>query len=347
VLGRGQGGPGGRRRPLQGFSRASSGATLLDRQDIGLLLSTSSARESHEWAVFQAGVFSHEVRSGLFGAADADGDGVIGYPEIRAFIARANESIPNDRYRPELYLRAPSGGAPLLDIRAALVHRVEIPAAAAGHHFLEDPRGVRLVDFHNGKLAVHLVRPQNVSHLYLQRAWDGREYILPASPEVLDTAKLVAQEPHVGVRSAAHDAFAALFALSYDGPTPTRPPASQAGPRPPVDAVTSPGLPQGNTRRIAGWSLIFTSAMSAAVSAELFVSARALDSAAVGPHRSAQEAADDNQRARSYFRSASLVAGFAGAVALTGAAVLLWPDSSHLKAVASSDGGLLAWRQRF
>jgi hypothetical protein len=345
VLGRG---PGGQRRPLQGFSHSDSRATLLDRQDIGLLLSTSSARESHEWAAFQAGVFSHEVRSGLFGAADADGDGVIGYPEIRAFIARANESIPNDRYRPELYARAPSSGGPLLDIRAALLHRVDIPATAAGHHFLEDPRGVRLVDFHNDKLPVHLVRLQNASHLYLQRTWDGREYLLPAVPAVLDTAALAAHEPHVAARSAANDAFTALFALPYDGPGEAGPaPASvmQAGSRPPPDAPSAPGT--GSTRRIAGWTLIVTSAMAAAVSAELFVSARALESAAVGPRRSAEEAAEDRQRGRTYFRSASLVAGLAGVAALTGSAVLLWPESSRVQAVATADGGLLAWHGRF
>ena len=47
-------GPGGVARPAHGFSRLGG---LLDRGDVGLLLSTSSARESHEWEGFQAGVF--------------------------------------------------------------------------------------------------------------------------------------------------------------------------------------------------------------------------------------------------------------------------------------------------
>jgi hypothetical protein len=59
-------GPGGRRRPLHGFSKIEN---LIRRDHVGLLLSTSSAAESHEWEAFQAGVFSHEVRSGLYGAA--------------------------------------------------------------------------------------------------------------------------------------------------------------------------------------------------------------------------------------------------------------------------------------
>ena len=58
---------------------------LRPRENVGLLLSTSSARESHEWSGFESGVFSHEVRSGLYGAADADGDGRVSYAEIAAF----------------------------------------------------------------------------------------------------------------------------------------------------------------------------------------------------------------------------------------------------------------------
>jgi len=55
-------GPGGQRRPIQaGFSQAMQ---LSADSRVGLLLSTSSARESHEWEGIQGGVFSHEVRSG-------------------------------------------------------------------------------------------------------------------------------------------------------------------------------------------------------------------------------------------------------------------------------------------
>ena len=52
-------GPGGERQEAHGFSTL---AGLAGRADVGLLLSTSSARESHEWSEFQAGIFSHEVR---------------------------------------------------------------------------------------------------------------------------------------------------------------------------------------------------------------------------------------------------------------------------------------------
>src|SRR5262249_17771567 len=90
-------GPGGERRPVSGFQDSRE---LASDPRVGLLLSTSSARESHEWEGFQAGVFSHEVRSGLYGAADADGDGQVSYREIAAFVSKANAAIPNERFRP-------------------------------------------------------------------------------------------------------------------------------------------------------------------------------------------------------------------------------------------------------
>ncbi len=54
---------GERRRVDRPFYRARSLAKMFP--DTGFLLSTSSGRSSHEWEAFQAGVFSHEVRSGL------------------------------------------------------------------------------------------------------------------------------------------------------------------------------------------------------------------------------------------------------------------------------------------
>jgi len=83
-------GPGGARRTLAGFVERDA-ASRAGR--VGFLLSSSVSGESHEWAGFEAGVFSHEVRSGLYGAADADGDGMVTYREIAAFVARANEAI--------------------------------------------------------------------------------------------------------------------------------------------------------------------------------------------------------------------------------------------------------------
>ena len=206
VMGRG---PGGRRRPMGGFVELGALAT---RRDVGLLLSTSSARESHEWAAYQAGVFSQEVRSGLYGAADADRDGLVSYTEIGAFVDRANTAIRNERYRPEVYARPPARGQALIDLRPALARRIEV-APGGGHQFIEDTAGIRHADFHNDA-PVRLVRPGE-GRLYLRRNADGREIVLPPEVAVLNTAELPLQEPRSSARDAAHDAFGSLFAMPF------------------------------------------------------------------------------------------------------------------------------------
>jgi hypothetical protein len=209
VLGRGAGGS---RRPFVGFSQQLSG--IAERPDVGLLLSTSSARESHEWAAFQAGVFSHEVRSGLYGAADADGNGLVSYVEIASFVDRANVSVPNEQFRPEVFARPPpAGGATLLDLRPAMGARIEVDGAFRGHHYVEDSTGVRWADFHNGG-SVRMVRP-SPARLYLRRAAEDREQVLAEGAAVVRTAELPVQDAHVAARGAANDLFRALFALPF------------------------------------------------------------------------------------------------------------------------------------
>src|SRR5262249_16818720 len=153
-------------------------AALKDDARVGLLLSTSSARESHEWDAYQGGVFSHEVRSGLYGGADADGDGVVSYREIAAFVQRANAAVPNEKYRPDAYARAPKTTDALLDIRSARGRRLVIDGAHAGHYFLEDANGVRLADVHNAPgQSLSLVRPGPNGPIYLRRVDDDKEFV--------------------------------------------------------------------------------------------------------------------------------------------------------------------------
>jgi hypothetical protein len=207
-------GAGGSRRPAAGFAALSG---LASDERIGLLLSTSSARESHEWEGVQAGIFHHEVRSGLYGAADSDGDGVITYREIAAFVERANSAIANEKFRPQVFARPPGGSEALLDLRAGLSHRVEVPAQAAGHYELEDGAGVRLAEFHSAPTQeIRLLRPAARGPLYLRKIGTPQEWKLPTSGEVLRLTELAAQEPRVQQRGAAHEAFEHLFALPFE-----------------------------------------------------------------------------------------------------------------------------------
>ncbi|HET9623592.1 MAG TPA: EF-hand domain-containing protein [Kofleriaceae bacterium] len=118
--------PGGRRFATP----ADAGAGLAQRvANVGVFVSTSAEAEVFEWSALQSGVFSHAVRSGLAGAADADHDGVISYDELRAFVDTASAEIKNSTFRPKVYARGPGG-----DDHAALVtmaHRPRLELAAA------------------------------------------------------------------------------------------------------------------------------------------------------------------------------------------------------------------------
>ena len=115
----------------------------------GVLLSTATAKESHEWSAISAGVFSHELRSALAGGADANGDGRIDYSEIHAFVAAANLRVEDVRARVEMFIQPPAidRTRPLVDLTAArFPHHLGIPAGKPFRFYLEDDRGVRFAD---------------------------------------------------------------------------------------------------------------------------------------------------------------------------------------------------------
>jgi hypothetical protein len=205
-------GPGGERRKAEGFSRLE---TLAGESGIGLLLSTSSAKESHEWEQIQSGVFSHEVRSGLYGAADADLDGRITYQEMAAFVDRANAAVPNEKYRPQVFATPPRRSGTLVDLRPALGRALVVDPDREGHYLLETAEGVRLIDFHNGKgQGMQLVR--GASATYLRHLPDDVEYAIPQVDGVVRLAALSPAAPRVRERGAAHDSFQKLFELPFD-----------------------------------------------------------------------------------------------------------------------------------
>lgn len=118
---------------------------------VGVVLSTSSQQESHEWAAIRAGVFSHEVVSALLGAADVNADGRVEYSELRAFVAAANLEVKDPRGHVQLFARPPASdrAAPLADLRHPSRYGfLLLPDASQGRHWLEDDRGVRLLELH-------------------------------------------------------------------------------------------------------------------------------------------------------------------------------------------------------
>jgi hypothetical protein len=287
---------------------------------VGLLLSTSSARESHEWSEYQAGVFSHEVRSGLLGAADANGDGLVSYREIAAFIDRANASVPNDRFRPDVYVKQPTSGPAIMDLRPGLARRLELTGAHPGHYLVEDARGVRIADFHNAAgQSLHLIRPANTTQMFLRRVGDGVEYVMDTAPPVLRFEDLRVQSRGVVPRGAAHESFRLLFSLSFSqqivdefvlrapGEPPRSPDSASPAPRPLAYGLVVAGAAAGTG---AAWAVL---------------SARSLQRKSVANQADVLEANRSIDRRNGWAR---WLTGLGGAAVVTGAALLLWPDSS-------------------
>jgi len=331
-------GPGGQRRPVQGFSRLTE---LAQRSDIGLLLSTSSARESHEWEGFQAGVFSHEVRSGLYGAADVDSDGRVSYREIAAFVARANEAVPNEKFRPDLHARPPASDGTLLDLRTGLGRRIEIGPEHAAHWTLEDGVGNVLAEFHNGRgQPVHVVRPA-APVLYLRG--EGGEYTIPAAaPDVVEVSTLSARPARTSSRGALHDAFGRLFNLPFD--------------RAIVDGYVFPPTelvidwqPTGweKWRPRAGWTAL--SVGGSALISSIVISATASNlSNTITPLTPNDRAKAVNDQIQSRNDWARGIALFGGASAVTGAILLWWPRHADDEyGEVSFDGQQLMWKKSF
>ena len=210
-------GPGGERRPWQ-QSYFDPGAARFS--NTGFLLSSSSSGLSHEWEEFQAGIFSHEVRSGLLGAADLDGDGRVTYAELTAFVRTANRPVRNERFRPQIVSRAPGGSDDvLLDLRGARGGSLAIGSTAASHQTLEDRAGVRWADFHPGATdQVRLILPLSSwsdPGFYLRSMATSAEYLVPAGSDV-KLADLAPRPASLLHRGAIHDAFTHLFELPFD-----------------------------------------------------------------------------------------------------------------------------------
>lgn len=318
ALGRG---PGGSRRQVSGFSRLAG--TLL-AADVGMVLSTSSARESHEWEAFQAGVFSHAVRSGMLGAADADGDGQVSYREIAAFVERANAAIPNERYRSRVFARPPVRTSVLVDLRPRLGRHVEIGRQQHGRYLVEDDRGVRLADFHSSpRRRVRLLRP-GARVIFIRPPGGEREYTIEPGGEVVRLAALTASPPHVSGRGAAHNAFSRLFELPFDE-------SSVASYRFPVLASGADqvdlrgGAAPRSWRYTAAWTSLGLSAAAVVAGVVCSATAAGLRSAAPDDESQVGRASRNDQIGKRNVAAVSLYA-VGGAAAAASLLLFFWPD---------------------
>lgn len=143
------------------FDRFVAERSLSAAPTVGVVLATSGLGATHEWSRYQGGVFSHEIRSALTGAADADGDGRVDYTEVEAFVAAANAAVPQLKGRPNVFVRPPviERSAPLIEVDDSLP-QLELSEAFEGHFYLEDDRGIRYAELNKAQghaVAMNLV----------------------------------------------------------------------------------------------------------------------------------------------------------------------------------------------
>lgn len=116
----------------------------------GVLLAASSESETHEWGKWESGIFSHELRSALLGAADVNQDGMITYDEAAACVEAANSAIDVPRARLKVFYHPPASDVDVALITTASfqgTRSLVVPSAMAGKYYVEDNRGIRVADF--------------------------------------------------------------------------------------------------------------------------------------------------------------------------------------------------------
>jgi hypothetical protein len=144
-----------------------------ERPTVGIVIAASAGQEAHEWSRIESGVFSHEVISGLLGAADVNRDGRIEYSELAAFIAAANRDIADPRAAPHVIARPPQidRGAPLIEVDA-LRDSVFLTGdtSAIGHFYLELDNGQRYLDAHLAAGGAARIALPAHTHLFVRTA---------------------------------------------------------------------------------------------------------------------------------------------------------------------------------
>jgi hypothetical protein len=206
---------------LDAYLTRSAGESSGLPSTVGVILSTSGTAEVHEWSKLRAGVFSHQLRSGLLGAADVDGDGAVGYLELEAFLAAANAGVTNPKARISVYAQAPAQ-----DLSTPLVRlsdfddaaTLELPEGVRGRFHVEDARGVRYADMNvdgSRPTTLALLRaPTGGGAYYLRDA--ERQARIDTSPARVDAGALAFAERDSSSRGSVEEAFrTSLFATPF------------------------------------------------------------------------------------------------------------------------------------
>jgi hypothetical protein len=190
--------------------------------EVGLFLSTNSDEEVFEWSELESGVFSHEVRSGLTGAADVNRDGSITYSELAGFVAEANRGM-RESLRPQIFVSGPQGNqqATLFSARSVQGRKLNLGREQA-RIWVRDQSGERLVDLHKEPGELTLTLPQTVAELsvFVQTAAAGpgkpptvAEHHFDSGSDAVQLTDAPAEPPRLAARG--DQLFGRLFEAPY------------------------------------------------------------------------------------------------------------------------------------
>ncbi len=320
-------GPGGERRA---YSRNLIQKVAPSRlANTGFVLSTSSDRDSHEWGRFQAGVFSHEVRSALRGGADVDGDGSVTYGELGAFLRTANMNVVNARYRPDFILRPP-GDSPG-ELSEEIIcwpgnqDVLVLDDASWGHVYMETSRGVRVVDLHPsavGRFVIHL--PSDLP-AYVRDEQETREVVVESGGESLFSS-LVARSVDAGRKGSMHLAFEELFSQPFGSQEVETYRGVFAQEAEAFSLTTVEAEAPARTRSVLKQTALWTTIGATAVGVALHFCA--MERQTSGEDESHQRKAELNEEIDRLNIAAVVFYALAGTAAATWLTLTLWPDDS-------------------
>jgi hypothetical protein len=172
-----------------------SRSTLRRFPNVGALVAASSDAEAHEWDRYQRGIFTYQVLSGLRGGADVNGDGLVEYSELSAFITAANAAVEDPQARVSFVSHPPAVNprAPFIDLAS---HRQSAAILAGvgpgvGRFFVEDRRGNRLSELRpEPEFHFSLLLPSGVL-LYLRTADEEASFELaPGTTRALSSLQM-------------------------------------------------------------------------------------------------------------------------------------------------------------
>jgi hypothetical protein len=181
--------------------------TLARFPHVGVLAATTAGEQAHEWSEIESGVFSHEVLSALWGAADVNGDQTIEYTEVQAFVAAANRTLDDPRAAPRVVARPPATDphAPLVDMSTMTSSTwISGDASRLGHFTVELADGRRHLDANVRVSATTIAIPSGTAAFVRTR---DREAALPVGAQKVALADLAFRTPTAGSRGSTAAAY--------------------------------------------------------------------------------------------------------------------------------------------